>query len=166
MTCLDYKAVVEDFSSDCKAAITKGDLIALKYLLADGNVTLHSQDGSGQNLLDLILHALKMSWLTNKLTPTSQVSVASIIDTGLWLQSRGLTVSPKSLTERLPGWFEFANTRDLEACSEELTNNMELFLKKASKKEPTTLRAICLIRFILWNPDQTVLSPALVTEII
>ena len=166
MTCLDCKAVVEDFSSDCKAAITRGDLVALKCLLADGDVTLHSQDGSGQNLLDLTLHALKMSWLTNELTPISQVSVASIINTGLWFQSRGLTVSPKSLTERLPGWFEFANTRDLEACSEELTNNMGLFLKEASKNEQATLRAARLIGFILWNPDQTVLSPALVTEII
>ena len=107
-----------------------------------------------------------MSWLTNKLTPTSQVSVASIINTGLWLQSRGLAVSPKSLTERLPGWLEFANTRDLEACSEGLTNKMGLFLKKAFKSEQATLRAARLIGFILWNLDQTVLSPALVTEII
>ena len=45
-------------------------------------------------------------------------------------------------------------------------NKIGLFLKEASKSEQATLRATYLIRFILWNLDQTVLSPALVTKII
>ena len=92
--------------------------------------------------------------------------MASIIKTGLWLQSHGLTILPKSLTKRLPGWLKFANIRDLEACSEELTNKIRLFLKEASKNEQATLKAAHLIRFILWNLNQTVLSLALVTKII
>ena len=42
MNYFNYKVIIEDFLSNYKAVIIKEDLIVLKYLLIDNNITFYS----------------------------------------------------------------------------------------------------------------------------
>ena len=61
-----FKSAMEIITSQCRAVVECGDLIALKCLVADGEVDFQSKTSESLNLLDLTLHALRMSWFTAK----------------------------------------------------------------------------------------------------
>ena len=63
---LTSKSAIEIIISQYYAIIKCGDLIALKYLITDGEISFQSKILEGFNLLDLILYALRMSWFITK----------------------------------------------------------------------------------------------------
>ena len=143
-----FKLAMEIITSQCRAVVECGDLIALKCLVADGEVDFQSKTSEGLNLLDLTLHALRMSWFTAKAE-----AAPSIVRMGLWLLSRKVTPSKSSVTSSLPTWLEFASSEQSDLTSRKSeANKMGSFLLQVSKEETPIYRAARLTLFYLCNP--------------
>ena len=60
----ETKSAMATITSQYRAVVECGDLITLKCLIAVGEFDFRSKSLEGLNLLDLTLHALRMSWFT------------------------------------------------------------------------------------------------------
>ena len=120
---------------------------------------IHRRDALRRNLLDRILHAIKLS----DIKPSNQhpydvsnpMCLHFLVTLGLNLLQDGLNPTRATLETHLPSVYDFANLRCSGQCSMDDVMNMEDFLILVTKYEPPVSRALRLFAFAFWNPEHS-----------